>query len=56
MVITNIPDERPLNYSDTLLVTNGISLLRNGINIVIVNGATAPAVTSGSVVVEYYKG
>jgi len=54
-VITAVPDDRPIPYVDTVLVTNQISVLRNGINIVVTNGATAPNVTSGTIVIEYLK-
>jgi len=54
-IITNFPDNRPLPYVDTFLVTNQASVLRNGLNIVIINGATAPAITSGLCVIEYVK-
>ena len=48
-------DMRPLPYVDAAAVTNQVSVRRVGANIVIVNGATAPAITSGIVVVEYLK-
>lgn len=53
--ITNIPDDRPIPYVDTLNVTNQISLLRNGINLVLTNGATAPPIVSGIIIIEYLK-
>jgi hypothetical protein len=53
--ITAVPDDRPLPYVDAIAVTNQTSVLRNGINIVIVNGATAPNITSGICVVEFLK-
>jgi len=52
---TGFPDDRPLPYVDTFLVTNQVSVLRNGINLIITNGATAPAIVSGICVVEYLK-
>ncbi len=52
---TDVPDDRPLPYADAAVVTNQVSLLRNGANIVITNGATAPNITSGIVVLEYLK-
>lgn len=54
-VITAVVDDRPIPYVDTVAVTNQISVLRNGLNILIQNGATAPAITSGLLVVEYLK-
>lgn len=54
-IITAVPDNRPLPYVDVINVTNQVSVLRNGLNIVIVNGATAPNITSGRVIVEFMK-
>jgi hypothetical protein len=54
-VIQTAADSRPLPYVDAALVTNQVSVLVNGANIVIVNGATAPAVVSGVCVLEYLK-
>jgi hypothetical protein len=54
--ITAVPDNRPIPFADVTNVTNQISVLRNGLNIVVVNGATAPNITSGRIVVEFYKG
>lgn len=48
-------DDRPVPYVDATLVTNQISVRRVGANIRIVNGPTAPAITSGLLVVEYLK-
>lgn len=48
-------DDRPLPYVDEATVTNQVSLKRVGANLVIINGATAPVITSGIVVVEYLK-
>lgn len=48
-------DDRPLPYVDEATVANQVSLKRVGANLVIINGATAPAITSGIVVVEYLK-
>jgi hypothetical protein len=48
-------DDRPLPYVDEATVTNQVSLKRVGANLVIINGATAPAISSGIVVIEYLK-
>lgn len=53
--ITALPEDRPIPYSDTIAITNQISIRRNGPNIIVVNGATAPAITSGRVIMEYAK-
>jgi hypothetical protein len=52
---TVTPEDRPLPYADTALVTNQVSLERNGNNIVVTNGATAPNIDNGIVVLEYLK-
>lgn len=52
---TAFPDDRPLPYVDTFLVTNQVSVLRNGANMIIQNGATAPAIVSGLLIIEYIK-
>lgn len=48
-------DDRPLPYVDATAVTNQVQVSRVGANLVIVNGATAPAITSGTLIVEYLK-
>lgn len=54
-ITTAVPDDRPLPYADEAVVTNQVSLKRNGNNIVIMNGATAPNIVSGLVILEYLK-
>lgn len=54
-IITNVIDFRPLPYTDEALVTNQVSIKVLGPNIVIINGATAPAITSGIAILEYLK-
>jgi len=53
--ITAVPDDRPIPFADITLITNQIAILRNGINIVIINGATAPNIASGICVAEVLK-
>jgi hypothetical protein len=53
--ITNVPDDRPIPFLDVGVITNQISIVRNGLNIIVTNGATAPAIVSGQVVMEYLK-
>lgn len=50
-----VDDNRPLPYVDVANVTNQVSVRRLLANIVIVNGATAPNITSGRVIVEFMK-
>ena len=54
-IVTSVPDDRPLPYVDAAVVTNQVSVLRNGANIVIQNGATSPAITSGYLIAEYFR-
>jgi hypothetical protein len=53
--IQTAADSRPLPYVDAAAVTNQVSVLVNGANIVITNGATSPAIVSGICVLEYLK-
>jgi len=52
-IVTNVVDFRPLPYVDEILVTNQVSVKVDATNIYIGNGATAPAITSGDVTIEY---
>lgn len=52
--ITNKPDFRPIPYSSATLVTDQIQILVDAANIVITNGATAPAIVSGKAIIEYF--
>lgn len=54
-IITAVPDDRPLPYIDAAVVTNQVSMRIVGANIVIVNGATAPNITSGRAIIEFLK-
>lgn len=54
-VITDITDFRPLPRISATLITDQVSLDVDATNIVIVNGATAPNIVSGIVVLEYLK-
>lgn len=54
-ILTAVPDNRPLPYVDEAVVTNQVSVKIVGANIVIINGATAPNITSGIVILEYLK-
>lgn len=52
---TTAADDRPLPYVDEAVVTDQVSVKRVGANLVIINGATAPAIVSGTLIVEYLK-
>jgi hypothetical protein len=53
--ITAVVDYRPIPYASTTIVTDQIQLTVTATNIVIVNGVTAPNITSGIIVMEYQK-
>jgi hypothetical protein len=53
--LTAVPDWRPIPYSSATLVTNQIEIRADATNIYIINGSTAPNITSGVVVLEYLK-
>lgn len=48
-------DDRPLPYVDETTVTDQVSVKRVGVNMVIINGPTAPAIISGVLLIEYLK-
>jgi hypothetical protein len=54
-IITDVVDYRPLPRVSTANVNQQVSLDLVGANIVLINGAAAPAITSGIIVVEYMK-
>lgn len=53
--VTDVVDYRPIPYSSTVALNQQISLTITGTNIVIVNGAASPNITSCIVVLEYLK-
>ena len=52
---TDVVDFRPIPFVDPGLITTGIGIRVDATNYYIVNGATAPQITSGTVVLEYLK-
>lgn len=46
-------DFRPLPYVSATLITDQVGVLVDGTNVIIINGATAPPITNGVVVLEY---
>ena len=50
---TTASDFRPIPYVDATVVTKQVSLFVDSTNINIINGATAPTITSGIIVLEY---
>lgn len=55
--ITAVPDNRPIPFADVTAVTNQISVIIDNVaaTVTIFNGATAPNITSGFIVLEYLK-
>ena len=53
--ITAVPDFRPIPYASATLVTNQIEVKVTPTQVVIINGATAPNIASGMIVLEYLK-
>lgn len=51
----NATDSRPLPYADAAAVANQVAVLVTSTDIVVTNGATAPAIVSGIVVLEFLK-
>lgn len=54
-VVTVVPDFRIVPYTSATLVTDQIQMTVTSTNIVIINGATAPNITSGIAILEYLK-
>ena len=52
-VVTAVPDYRPLPYVSSTVVTNQVAVLVTAANIVITNGATAPNILNGMIMIEY---
>mgnify|MGYP001767133806 CR=1 FL=1 len=50
---TDAPDYRPIPFVSATLVTDQISVRQDATNVIIVNGATAPNILNGVVIVEY---
>lgn len=53
--ITANPDLRPIPYASATAVNMQIEIFVDAVNINIINGAAAPAIISGLVVLEYLK-
>jgi hypothetical protein len=53
--ITDVIDYRPIPYASATVVTEQIEIKVDATNITIINGATAPNITSALVVLEYLK-
>lgn len=56
-VVTDVPDKRPIPFADVTAVTNQISVIVDDVagTATVFNGATAPNITSGILVLEYLK-
>ena len=53
--ITAASDNRPIPYASATVVTDQIEINTDATNITIINGATAPNITSSIAVLEYLK-
>ena len=53
--VTAAPDNRPIPFASATLITDQIQVLVTGANIAVTNGATAPNITSGYIILEYLK-
>lgn len=53
--VTAAPDNRPIPFASATVVTDQIQVLVTGVNIIVTNGATAPNITSGYIILEYLK-
>jgi len=53
--VTDVVDYRPIPYSSVVATNQQIQLTVTATNVVIVNGAASPNITSGFVVLEYLK-
>lgn len=53
--VTSVPDNRPIPYASATAVNTQIEIKLDATNIVIINGAAAPAIASGIVILEYLK-
>lgn len=54
-VVTNVPDFRPLPFVSATLVTNQIQVYADATNVYVVNGATAPQINSGLLILDFLK-
>lgn len=53
--VTDFPDNRPIPYASVTAVNQQIEIRIGATNIRVINGAAAPNITSGYVVLEYLK-
>lgn len=54
-VVTAIPDFRNIPHVSATLITDQIQVIVDATNITIINGATAPNITSGFVILEFLQ-
>jgi len=53
--VTATPDYRPIPYASATAVNQQIEMNVTAANVVIINGAAAPQITSGVIILEYIK-
>lgn len=51
--ITTTPDYRPIPFADVVAATGSIAVIADNVNVTVYNGATAPNIVSGIIVLEY---
>jgi hypothetical protein len=54
-VVTNVPDFRPIPFVSATLITDQIQVYADGTNVYVVNGATAPQIDSGILILDFLK-
>lgn len=52
---TDVPDDRPIPYSSAAAVNQQIEIKVGAVNISVINGAGAPNITDGLIVLEFLK-
>lgn len=53
--VTDVVDNRPIPYASATTVTDQIEINVDATNINVINGASAPGITSGYIILEYLK-
>lgn len=53
--LTAVPDNRPIPYASVTAVNQQIELNVGAVNINVINGAAAPNITSGYIILEYLR-
>jgi hypothetical protein len=54
-IVTDVVDFRPIPFVSATLITDQVQVTVTAVNIIIVNGATAPTITAGTLAIECVK-